>query len=65
MTKPQHGGPREGSGRPKQDDAGKTDRYNVTLDKATVKKAKRIGNGNLSLGLRVAVRRNNGNANGV
>ena len=56
MTKPQHGGPREGSGRPKQDDAGKTDRHNVSLDRATVKKATKLGNGNLSLGIRVAVR---------
>jgi len=52
-----HGGPREGAGRRAEDDAKGTKRYNVSLDAPTVRKAKKIGEGNLSLGLRKAVRK--------
>lgn len=51
-----HGGKREGAGRkPMKDDP--MTRVNVMLDDATVAKAKMIGGGNLSEGLREAVRR--------
>lgn len=54
--KKQHGGPREGAGRKTEDEAEDTKRYNVSLDASTVKKAKKLGDGNLSLGIRKAVR---------
>jgi hypothetical protein len=54
--KKQHGGPREGAGRKAEDEAEGTARYNVSLDAPTVKKAKKLGEGNLSLGLRKAVK---------
>ena len=53
MTKNQHGGPRKGQGR-KAEVKG-TKRINVSLDPGTVAKARKIGVGNLSLGLRKAV----------
>ncbi len=56
MKKKQHGGPREGAGRKAEDEAESTERYNVSLDAPTVKKAKKLGEGNLSLGLRKAVK---------
>ena len=56
MVNKQHGGPRKGSGRPTEDKAGKTKRYNVSLDRETVRKAEKIGDGNLSLGIRKAVK---------
>jgi hypothetical protein len=56
MKKQQHGGPREGAGRKAEDKAEGTKRYNVSLDDPTVKKAKKLGEGNLSLGLRKAVK---------
>lgn len=43
-------------GRPTEID-GPTKKYSVTLDNATTEKAKRLGRGNLSAGLRDAVRR--------
>jgi len=50
------GGKREGAGRkPIMDEA--MTRVNVMLDEATINKAKAIGGGNLSEGLREAVRR--------
>ncbi len=52
----EHGGKREGAGRKPMKDAPMT-RMNVMLDAATVEKAKQIGGGNLSEGLREAVRR--------
>ena len=48
------GGYRRGLGR-KADVSG-TKRINVSLDPVTVEKARRIGNGNLSLGMRMAVK---------
>lgn len=48
-----HGGKRAGAGRPSQ---GLT-RVNVMLDPGTIKTAQGIGFGNLSAGLREAVRR--------
>ena len=56
MKKPRHGGPREGAGRKAEDGADGTKRYNVSLDAMTAKKANKLGDGNLSLGLRKAVR---------
>lgn len=56
MKKLQHGGPREGAGRKAEDDAVGTKRYNVSLDSPTVKKALKLGGGNLSLGIRKAVK---------
>lgn len=56
MRKKQRGGPREGAGRKAEDEAEGTKRYNVSLDAQTVKKAKKLGDGNLSLGIRKAVR---------
>ena len=47
-----HGGAREGAGRP----ATGTRRVNVTLDTPTLARAKEIGDGNVSEGLRRAVR---------
>lgn len=51
-----HGGHREGAGRKAEDEADGVARYNVSLDAPTVKKAKKLGGGNLSLGLRKAVK---------
>lgn len=51
-----HGGPRKGAGRPTEDEAECTKRYNVSLDRETVKRAKKLGDGNLSLGIRKAVK---------
>ena len=54
MTKNQHGGIRKGQGR-KAEVKG-TKRINVSLDPATIEKARKIGGGNnVSLGLRRAV----------
>lgn len=52
----EHGGKREGAGRKPIKDEPMT-RTNVMLDEATITKAKLIGGGNLSEGLREAVRR--------
>jgi len=52
MKKPQHGGPRKGAGR-KAEDAGRgLARYNVSLDRETVTKARKLGEGELSRGIR-------------
>ena len=51
-----HGGAREGAGRKPIKEEPMT-RVNVMLDDATIAKAKQIGGGNLSEGLREAVRR--------
>lgn len=53
-ARPGNGGPRSGSGRPALE-SGR--RVNVTLDEATIELAQQLGNGNLSAGLREAVRR--------
>lgn len=49
-----HGGARPGAGRPVEVEGAR--RVNVTLDAATIGAAKRIGDGNLSAGIRKAVR---------
>lgn len=51
-----HGGKREGAGAKPLKSEPMT-RVNVMLDDATIAKAKQIGGGNLSEGLREAVRR--------
>ena len=48
------GGARPGAGRPPLDTVAMS-RANVTLDIKTVEKAKKIGTGNLSEGIRLAV----------
>ena len=53
MKKPQRGGYRRGAGR--KAEVTKTKRINVSLDPVTVEKARKMGCGNLSLGLRKAV----------
>lgn len=54
MKKLKHGGARTGAGKPRIDkDVQK--RRNVSLSDKTVKKAKRIGKGNISEGIRTAV----------
>lgn len=50
------GGRRKGAGRPPLTDQA-MERRNVMLDRATIAKAEKIGKGNLSAGLREAVRR--------
>ena len=55
MTKPKRGGTRPGAGAPPLHDKAMT-KYTVLLDDATVAKARDIGSGNLSAGLREAVR---------
>ena len=52
-AKASHGGSRCGAGRPR---GGLTRRINVTLDVETIEYAKRLGNGNLSAGIRKAVK---------
>jgi hypothetical protein len=42
-------------GRPAKDGAKNTKRYQVTLDLTSVKWAKKLGKGNLSLGIRFAI----------
>ena len=55
-TDSKHGGRRKGSGaKPLHDEPMR--RVNVVLDAATIAKAEAIGGGNLSAGLREAVRR--------
>jgi hypothetical protein len=54
--KKRHGGPRKGAGRKAVDQASGTNRYAVSLDSATLHKARELGDGNLSLGIRKAVR---------
>jgi hypothetical protein len=56
LKRSEHGGKREGAGRKPMKEEPMT-RTNVMLDEATIAKAKLIGGGNLSEGLREAVRR--------
>lgn len=56
MPAANHGGARDGAGRKPLKDEPMT-RVNVMLDEATIAKAKQIGGGNLSEGIREAVRR--------
>lgn len=53
---PRHGGPRKGAGRPTEDKANGLRPYCVSLDIDTVQRAKKLGGGNLSLGLRKALK---------
>ena len=55
-TDSKHGGTRIGAGA-KALHAAPMKRVNVMLDEATIEKAKQIGSGNVSEGLREAVRR--------
>ena len=48
-----HGGPGRGGGRPSLN----VQRYYVTLDPETVERARALGNGNLSAGIRAALRK--------
>lgn len=50
--KKQHGGRRKGAGMKPADGATGLKPYRVSLDDPTVKKAKTLGNGSLSLGIR-------------
>ena len=54
-AKPRRGGARPGGGRPAADGARGMTRRNVTLDDETVDAARKLGDGDLSLGLRRAV----------
>ena len=56
MQKPKRGGTRPGAGAPPLHDKAMT-KYTVLLDEATVEKARGIGSGNLSAGIREAVKR--------
>lgn len=56
MPKPNRGGARPGSGPKPIHDVPMT-RRNVMLDDETVDKARRIGEGNVSEGIRIAVRK--------
>lgn len=53
MKEQAHGGKREGAGRPALEDAR---RVNVILPAETIDQARKLGDGNLSLGLRLAVK---------
>lgn len=53
MTEKTHGGRREGAGRPALEGAR---RVNVILPADTIEQARKLGAGNLSLGLRLAVK---------
>jgi hypothetical protein len=53
--KPTHGGKRQGAGRPTEDDAQGLKRVIVMLNDHHVQAAKKIGGGNVSLGIRRAL----------
>jgi hypothetical protein len=50
------GGTRNGAGRPAAELTGSTKKVSVTIDAETIDRARRIGRGNLSGGIRVAVK---------
>ena len=56
MKKQRRGGARPNAGRPTLDDTESLRRVNVTLDKSAIKKGVQIGEGNLSLGIRRAIK---------
>lgn len=60
MKKPKRGGYRPNAGRIANDGAENLRRINVMLDDTTIEKAKEIGNSNLSLGIRRAVKSRKG-----
>jgi hypothetical protein len=51
------GGAREGAGRKAEDGVTQTKRVNVSLDSGTLEKAEKIGDGNVSVGIRRAVKK--------
>jgi hypothetical protein len=55
-VKKKRGGKRKDAGRPTTDGIQGVKHYNVTLDEPTVDKAKQIGSGSLSVGIRKAVK---------
>ena len=54
MKKENRGGPREGAGRPRIE-KGDQKRRNISLSDRLAEKAKKIGNGNISEGIRKAL----------
>lgn len=54
MKKETRGGPREGAGRPRLE-AEPQRRHNIMLSDAVADKARKLGNGNLSAGIRKAL----------
>lgn len=54
MEAKRHGGARPGAGRPAEIEGAR--RVNVMLDAATIEAAKKLGAGNLSAGIRKAVK---------
>lgn len=54
MKKENRGGPREGAGRPRQEE-GTQKRTNITISDRLKQKAKNIGDGNISNGIRKAL----------
>ncbi len=54
MKKKTAGGPREGAGRPRME-KGKQTRRNITISDRLAERAKQIGNGNISDGIRKAI----------
>jgi hypothetical protein len=54
MTESKRGGPREGAGRPRME-KGKQTRRNIMLSDRLISKAQKIGDGNISEGIRRAL----------
>jgi hypothetical protein len=57
------GGVREGAGRPPLPEGKAAVRFNLYLDRKTVAAARKIGKGNISLGVRIAVAARAGESN--
>ena len=55
QSESKRGGPRKGAGRKTTDGAKDMQRVNVSLDTKTIAKARKLGDGNLSAGIRKAV----------
>lgn len=55
MKKENRGGAREGAGRPRME-KGKQNRRNITLSDRLIAKAQKIGDGNISEGIRRALK---------
>ena len=60
MSANNHGGKRKNAGRKALYAHGELKQYRVTLDKPTVRTAKKLGEGILSMGIRLAVLRQEG-----
>lgn len=56
MKRKQHGGARAGAGRKAEDAEGELEQKSVLLDKPTIARAKQIGEGEMSRGVRIAVK---------